>query len=158
MDDYENYYNEAIKEIRRLRIVVREYQEDINLLNAFIDSRCKIDGISETIQTLKSLGATEQLLSRIEEINKQISFIDDKAKMYDFTKLSKCEFLKSYSYLTEYEYNATQYVYDNMNKEEKEIIDNITLDSGCEVCCKQLPSNDESIQESLEAEEDYEMD
>ena len=34
MDDYENYYNEAIKEIRRLRIVVREYQEDINLLNA----------------------------------------------------------------------------------------------------------------------------
>ena len=63
-----------LKEIRRLRIVVREYQEDINLLNAFIDSRCKIDGISETIQTLKSLGATEQLLSRIEEINKQISF------------------------------------------------------------------------------------
>ena len=35
MDDYENYYNEAIKEIRRLRIVVREYQEDINLLNAW---------------------------------------------------------------------------------------------------------------------------
>lgn len=32
------------------------------------------------------------------------------------------------------------------------------LNYGCEVYCKQLSSNDESIQESLEVEEDYEMD
>lgn len=63
----------------------------------------------------------------IDEINRELSFIDDKAKMYDFTKLSKYEFLKSYSYINEREYDATQYVYENMGKEEKETIDNITL-------------------------------
>ena len=35
------------------------------------------------------------------------TFIDDKEKMLDFFQLSKEEFLKSYSYLTEEEYNAT---------------------------------------------------
>lgn len=34
-------------------------------------------------------------------------FIDDKEKMNDIFKLSKSEFLKSYSYLTEEEYQAT---------------------------------------------------
>lgn len=34
-------------------------------------------------------------------------FIDDSAKMLDFLYLSKDEFLDSYSYLTEEEYNAT---------------------------------------------------
>ena len=38
---------------------------------------------------------------------KYTSFIDDKEKMIDFRILSKDEFLKSYSYLTEYEYNLT---------------------------------------------------
>ena len=35
------------------------------------------------------------------------SFIDDKEKMRDFYILSKKEFLKSYSYLTELEYDLT---------------------------------------------------
>ena len=34
-------------------------------------------------------------------------FIDDKEKMNDIFKLSKSEFLKSYKYLTEEEYQAT---------------------------------------------------
>jgi len=34
-------------------------------------------------------------------------FSDDKEKIKDFKKLSKEEFLKSYSYLTEEEYNLT---------------------------------------------------
>lgn len=36
-----------------------------------------------------------------------LSFIDDKEKMVDFKNLTKEEFLKSYSYLTEKEYDAT---------------------------------------------------
>lgn len=36
-----------------------------------------------------------------------ISFLDDKEKMADFAILSKEEFLASYSYLTEEEYDAT---------------------------------------------------
>ena len=35
------------------------------------------------------------------------SFIDDKEKINDIFKLSKSEFLKSYSYLTEEDYQAT---------------------------------------------------
>lgn len=35
------------------------------------------------------------------------SFIDDKEKMADFCIMSKEDFLNSYSYLTEYEYDAT---------------------------------------------------
>ena len=36
------------------------------------------------------------------------SFTDDKEKMKDFYILLKIEFLKSYSYLTELEYDLTQ--------------------------------------------------
>ena len=38
---------------------------------------------------------------------KNADFIDDKEKMRDFTQLTKEEFLSSYSYLTEDEYNNT---------------------------------------------------
>lgn len=39
---------------------------------------------------------------------KTANFIDDKEKMADFLVLSKTEFLTSYSYLTEEEYNNTK--------------------------------------------------
>lgn len=74
------------------------------------------------------LGMADEYDNAIEEINNQLAFIDDKEKMYDFTRLSKYEFLKSYSYLDEREYDATRYIYDNMSKEEKEAIDNISLE------------------------------
>lgn len=35
-------------------------------------------------------------------------FLDDKDKVFDFVHLTKCEFLKSYSYLTEEEYDLTR--------------------------------------------------
>lgn len=38
---------------------------------------------------------------------KELSFAGDREKMIDFFPLSKTEFLQSYSYLTEEEYNAT---------------------------------------------------
>lgn len=38
---------------------------------------------------------------------KELSFIGDREKMIDFFQVSKTEFLQSYSYLTEKEYNAT---------------------------------------------------
>lgn len=37
-------------------------------------------------------------------------FTDDKEKMRDFAELTKDEFLRSYSYLTEEEYDATQII------------------------------------------------
>ena len=46
-------------------------------------------------------------MKQLEIIFKDVDFIDDKEKMYDFYILSKIEFLKSYSYLTELEYDNT---------------------------------------------------
>ena len=43
---------------------------------------------------------------------KSLNFSDDAEKMSDFKKLSKEEFLKSYSYLTEQEYDNTKMVDD----------------------------------------------
>ena len=40
-------------------------------------------------------------------IDEYVSFTDDKEKMRDFYILSKQEFLQSYSYLTELEYDLT---------------------------------------------------
>lgn len=42
------------------------------------------------------------------------NFIDDKEKMNDFKNLSKNEFLKSYSYLTEEEYDNTKEIYNSL--------------------------------------------
>lgn len=39
------------------------------------------------------------------------NFIDDEEKMLDFKTLSKAEFLSSYSYLTEEEYDNTAEIY-----------------------------------------------
>ena len=47
------------------------------------------------------------------------NFIDDAEKMRDFKELSKEEFLKSYSYLTEAEYNNTMEIYKQTSKEYK---------------------------------------
>lgn len=41
-----------------------------------------------------------------------LNFYDDAEKMADFRKISKEEFLKSYSYLTEQEYDNTKMVDD----------------------------------------------
>ena len=45
-----------------------------------------------------------------------MDFLDDKEKMLDFKKLSKDEFLKSYSYISEEEYEATKIKFFNKEK------------------------------------------
>mgnify|MGYP001632675387 CR=1 FL=1 len=42
------------------------------------------------------------------------SFIDDTEKMKDFQNLTKDEFLKEYSYLSEEEYDNTKKLYDSL--------------------------------------------
>lgn len=46
----------------------------------------------------------------------QLSFIGDEEKMKDFPKLSKEDFLSSYSYLSEEEYEATVYDFNKLNQ------------------------------------------
>ena len=47
----------------------------------------------------------------MENIYKNADFIDDEEKMYDFVRLTKEEFLLSYSYITENEYENTKRLY-----------------------------------------------
>lgn len=44
------------------------------------------------------------------------TFLDDREKMIDFYGLTKSEFLKSYSYLTESEYDATKKIHSKLCK------------------------------------------
>ena len=48
-------------------------------------------------------------------MNFELNFIEDKEKMKDFFELTKEEFLFSYSYLSEEEYDVTKYIVDNLN-------------------------------------------
>lgn len=50
----------------------------------------------------------------------KLSFITDVAKMADFKILSEKEFLKTYSYLTEKEYEATRLYFDWLKADESE--------------------------------------
>ncbi len=52
------------------------------------------------------------------------TFIEDMEKMKDFLKLSKEEFLKSYSYLYEEEYDATvwEYIKRTRNAYKRQIL------------------------------------
>ena len=47
-----------------------------------------------------------------------MNFIDDREKMWDFFAISKDEFLMSYSYLTEEEYEATRIAVNGMTPDE----------------------------------------
>lgn len=49
-----------------------------------------------------------------------VSFLSDQEKMYDFVRLTKEEFLASYSYLTEDEYDATLTALDELIKSYQE--------------------------------------
>lgn len=49
------------------------------------------------------------------------NFIGDKEKMYDFTRLTKEEFMLSYSYLTDEEYDNTLVIYQQMINEIRDV-------------------------------------
>jgi len=51
---------------------------------------------------------TNDKTPNIQNMTTPSSFCNDEAKMVDFRKLSKDEFLSSYSYITEEEYNLTR--------------------------------------------------
>jgi hypothetical protein len=57
------------------------------------------------------------------------NFIDDEEKMRDFYELTKEEFLFSYSYLTEEEYDNTAKLVAEKEKEFEEVMNH--YDDGC---------------------------
>lgn len=54
----------------------------------------------------------------MKNIYNNANFIGDEEKMYDFVRLTKEEFLLSYSYLTEEEYENTKKIYEERSNKE----------------------------------------
>ena len=90
------------------------YEDSKNILLSLRTSLCKTE--KESIDYL--LDYIEKLKKDVKKARKEkkrwkrkyinwLSFSDDEEKMRDFWCLSKKNFLKSYSYLTEEEYDAT---------------------------------------------------
>ena len=67
-------------------------------------------------------------------IRKHLSFSNDKEKMIDFLELTKDEFLQSYSYLTEKEYEETKKdVLNQLANQDLVVLLNAFLDNYCDL-------------------------
>lgn len=68
----------------------------------------------QSAQRTKTVGTDDlkKLLDMLHQIElKMGNFVDDAEKMHDFRIMKKGEFLQSYSYLTEEEYDNTELIY-----------------------------------------------
>ena len=82
------------------------------------NNHCKTNCTArELLSDIVSEELLEQLFDEKAEVFNQ-SFADDAEKMIDFNTLTKEEFLQSYSYLTEAEYEATFREVNGINKED----------------------------------------
>ena len=92
--------------------------ESLNALLGYLelDDICKISKSKYGMIQLEEIAPKEVLYSKIKKDEKNLDFIDDKEKMRDFVELSKDNFLKLYSYLTEAEYEATKKKLDNIKE------------------------------------------
>lgn len=95
------------------------FKQALNYLLQHARYSCSQTGVSET--TLDSASNvvenfvkylpndfTDDATPNMVKLNKSSDFCDDEEKMEDFRNLSKDEFLSSYSYITEEEYNYTR--------------------------------------------------
>lgn len=115
LNDYEaTYYASEVTEPESekatediAKIISDKQNEMKEAMNAGNYSR--VAEIAQELNTLtslkKELDTTSPVRNKPEELT---SFIDDEEKMRDFRELSKEEFLASYSYLTEEEYDMTE--------------------------------------------------
>ena len=95
------------------------FKQALNYLLQHARYSCSQTGVSETTlddasniveNFVKYLpnDFTDDATPNMQKLNTPSDFCDDKEKMLDFRELSKDEFLSSYSYITEEEYNFTR--------------------------------------------------
>ena len=95
------------------------FKQALNYLLQHARYSCSQTGVSETTlddasniveNFVKYLpnDFTNDATPNMQKLNTLTDFCDDKEKMEDFRNLSKDEFLSSYSYITEEEYNYTR--------------------------------------------------
>lgn len=108
---------------------LNEYQQKIasKILNSEY-TEPELENIVNTMANIKNMITEIKYMSSKYEENKEkpitddtetiYSFTDDKEKMYDFFRMPKDAFLRSYSYLTEKEYDATTEEVNKMTPRE----------------------------------------
>ena len=121
LDVSENYNGEGLKE-DNFGIAANgiEYARKAKELNYSCYSTATFNMVSELWQKERQfVNPSVENISNAKEkvLNKPtLSFIDDEEKMRDFATISKEEFLSSYSYLSEKEYEATAKEYNELNQ------------------------------------------
>lgn len=86
-------------------------QKNENLINELDDNHLYKASLKDLKEKLKELDMTP---------TSQLSFINDEEKMKDFPNISREEFLSSYSYLSEEEYEATLGDFNKLNQKAVE--------------------------------------
>ena len=121
LDVSEDYNGEGLKE-DNFGIAANgiEYARKAKELNYSCYSTATFNMVSELWQKERQFvnPSVENITNAKEKVlNKPtLSFIDDEEKMRDFATISKEEFLSSYSYLSEKEYEATAKEYNELNQ------------------------------------------
>ena len=95
---------------------------DVILFNSFLQKNENL--INELDDNILYKASLKDLKEKLKELNmapiSQLSFIDDEEKMKDFPNISKEDFLSSYSYLSEEEYEATLEDFNKLNQKAVE--------------------------------------
>lgn len=105
--------SDTIKDYLSSNFHYSEWAEDNKSFSVFVDD------LDSTLSMMDRRGINYHLEGgHFKDIIRPTSFINDKEKMRDFKELSKEEFLQSYSYLTEEEYDLT--VKEVAAKQEKQ--------------------------------------
>lgn len=95
---------------------------DVILFNSFLQKNENL--INELDDNHLYKASLKDLKEKLKELNmasiSQLSFIDDEEKMKDFPNISKEDFLSSYSYLSEEEYEATLEDFNKLNQKAVE--------------------------------------
>lgn len=98
---------------------IKDFERDImeeiySNINAFTRSAEQPFNYDDFIQGLKDGNLKYEWSPPVQKNNQPQNFLDDNEKMLDFAQLSKEEFLKSYSYLSEADYEQTAEAMENL--------------------------------------------
>ncbi|MGN1107381.1 MAG: YodL domain-containing protein, partial [Huintestinicola sp.] len=117
LKDYEETYYvpdkaepEAVQDTVDIEKIIADKQNEMkDAMNA--GDYAKVSELAQELNTLTSQKKEQETASHSpvgNETQELTSFIDDEEKMRDFRKITKEEFLESYSYITEAEYEMTE--------------------------------------------------
>lgn len=120
LSDYEETYYapdkaelEAAKETEDIEKIIADKQNEMkDAMNA--GNYAKVSELAQELNALTSQKKEQETAAHSpvgNEPKELITFIDDEEKMRDFRELTKEEFLESYSYITEAEYDMTDKEY-----------------------------------------------